>query len=120
MGYAVDVTPPSISPNYDTVVIGAGPAGCVLALLQQQAGRPVVLQRQREASPGTLRPAFRPLALSHASRLILERVRFNTLAWTSNSSRVTRSSSNVLKRTRCSECVAVSMARNPRSGAVQR
>src|SRR5512143_3098173 len=58
----------------EIVIRGAGPAGCVLALLLQQAGRPVVLQRQREASPGTPRAAFRPLALSHASRLILERV----------------------------------------------
>lgn len=58
----------------DIVIRGAGPAGCVLALLLQQAGRPVVLQRHPDASPGTPRPAFRPLALSHASRLILERV----------------------------------------------
>ena len=58
----------------EVVIRGAGPAGCVLALLLQQAGRSVVLHQRQEASPGTRRPAFRPLALSHASRLILERV----------------------------------------------
>jgi 2-octaprenyl-6-methoxyphenol hydroxylase len=48
---------------------GAGPVGCSLALLLQQQGRSVVLvQHRSEASA-----AFRPIALSHASRLILER-----------------------------------------------
>jgi 2-octaprenyl-6-methoxyphenol hydroxylase len=53
----------------EVAIRGAGPVGCVLALLLQQAGRPVVLNEQRKATP----TGFRPLALSHASRLILER-----------------------------------------------
>lgn len=48
---------------------GAGPVGCVLALLLHQAGRPVVLSEKRKEAAS----ALRPLALSHASRLILER-----------------------------------------------
>ena len=50
---------------------GAGPVGCVLALALHAAGRKVVLL-ERNALPG--KSAFRPIALSHASRLILERV----------------------------------------------
>jgi 2-octaprenyl-6-methoxyphenol hydroxylase len=52
-------------------VLGAGPVGCVLALLLQAAGRSVCIVEKR-GSPG--RPPFRPIALSHASRLILERI----------------------------------------------
>jgi 2-octaprenyl-6-methoxyphenol hydroxylase len=53
----------------DVLIRGAGPVGCVLALLLRQSGKNVVLE------PGTRsRTAiFRPLALSYASRLILER-----------------------------------------------
>src|SRR6185369_15534826 len=53
----------------DVLIRGAGPVGCVLALLLQEAGKTVALE------PGTRsRTAlFRPLALSYASRLILER-----------------------------------------------
>jgi len=50
-------------------VRGAGPVGCVLALLLHQAGRPVVLIEQKRTAPA----ALRPIALSHASRLILQR-----------------------------------------------
>jgi len=50
---------------------GAGPVGCVLALL-------LSLHRKRafvvEKPPKEKRETFRPIALSHASRLILERV----------------------------------------------
>lgn len=53
---------------------GAGPAGCVLALLLRAQGTSLWLQGARPAA----RAPFRPLALSHASRLILERVG----AWT--------------------------------------
>jgi 2-octaprenyl-6-methoxyphenol hydroxylase len=56
-------TPPEVA------IRGAGPVGCALALLLQQAGRRVVLQGERKRTPS----AFRPIALSHASRLILER-----------------------------------------------
>lgn len=51
-------------------VRGAGPVGCVLALLLDAAGKNVRLV-QRNAPAGNT--PFRPLALSHASRLILER-----------------------------------------------
>lgn len=50
---------------------GAGPVGCVLALLLHSAGKSVCLV-ERKAPPGNA--PLRPIALSHASRLILERV----------------------------------------------
>lgn len=50
---------------------GAGPVGCVLALALQASGRKISLVG-KEAFPGNT--PFRPIALSHASRLILERV----------------------------------------------
>ena len=53
----------------EVAIRGAGPVGCVLALLLQQAGRRVVLDGARKSAPS----ALRPIALSHASRLILER-----------------------------------------------
>ena len=52
-------------------VRGAGPVGCVLALLLHAAGKKVCLV-ERKAAPGNA--PLRPIALSHASRLILERV----------------------------------------------
>jgi len=52
-------------------VRGAGPVGCVLALLLHAAGKRVRLV-ERKALPG--QAPFRPIALSHASRLILERI----------------------------------------------
>ena len=48
---------------------GAGPVGCVLALALSRSARPVVLVENQRVSN-----SFRPVALSHASRLILERV----------------------------------------------
>lgn len=57
----------------DVSIQGAGPVGCTLALLLQRQGSSVALVRPREEAPDAFRPAFRPLALSHASRLILER-----------------------------------------------
>jgi len=53
----------------DVSILGAGPVGCTLALLLQRQGRSVALVRQRKEAPAP----FRPIALSHASRLILER-----------------------------------------------
>jgi 2-octaprenyl-6-methoxyphenol hydroxylase len=53
----------------DVSILGAGPVGCTLALLLQQQGSAVVLVGQRKGTPAP----FRPIALSHASRLILER-----------------------------------------------
>jgi 2-octaprenyl-6-methoxyphenol hydroxylase len=55
-------------------VRGAGPAGCVAALLLQRDGHAVALQAVRGAGAAPPRRALQPIALSHASRLILERV----------------------------------------------
>ena len=54
----------------EILVLGAGPVGCTLALALAGARHRVRLVEPR---PDAL-PAFRPIALSHASRLILERV----------------------------------------------
>lgn len=53
----------------EIAIRGAGPVGCVLALALHQAGKSVVLHDRKNATA-----SFRPIALSHASRLILERV----------------------------------------------
>jgi len=56
----------------EVVIRGAGPAGSTLALLLRRAGREVVIVEPRsraDAGP----PATRPIALSYASRIILER-----------------------------------------------
>jgi 2-octaprenyl-6-methoxyphenol hydroxylase len=53
----------------EILVRGAGPVGCVAALLLHRAGRRVALL----AAESPL-AAFRPLVLSYASRLILERL----------------------------------------------
>ena len=53
----------------DVLVKGAGPVGCAAALALQQAGKRVALVGS-EASASS----FRPIVLSYASRLILERV----------------------------------------------
>ena len=52
-------------------VRGAGPVGCTMALLLHAAGKNVTLAGRR-ALPG--KAPLRPIALSHASRLILERI----------------------------------------------
>ncbi|HZD20435.1 MAG TPA: FAD-dependent monooxygenase [Burkholderiales bacterium] len=57
------------APAVDVVVRGAGPVGCTAALALRRAGLSVALFDPRPSLP-----AFRPLALSHASRLILERL----------------------------------------------
>jgi len=57
-------------PGADILVLGAGPVGCTLALALQGSRHAVRLVDPKPAAPG----AFRPIALSHASRLILERV----------------------------------------------
>jgi 2-octaprenyl-6-methoxyphenol hydroxylase len=49
---------------------GAGPVGCLLALLLHAAGKSVCLVEGKARAGKT---PFRPIALSHASRLILER-----------------------------------------------
>ena len=65
----------------EILIVGGGPVGCALALALQRAGRAVtVLERHARAENkvnGTDHAApigFRPIALSHASRLILERL----------------------------------------------
>lgn len=55
----------------DVIVRGAGPVGCTIALLLHAAGRNVRLVG-RGALPG--KAPLRPIALSHASRLILDRI----------------------------------------------
>ncbi len=54
----------------EIAILGAGPVGCVLALLLQDEGGSVALVQE----PGASSFPFRPIALSYASRLILERV----------------------------------------------
>ena len=56
--------------RFEVAVQGAGPVGCVLALLLRQGGSSVVLNQKKKETPTSLRP----IALSHASRLILERI----------------------------------------------
>ena len=60
--------PPEIS------IRGAGPVGCVLALALLESGRSVVIQGERSSSEDLKKIPLRPIALSHASRLILERI----------------------------------------------
>lgn len=50
---------------------GAGPVGCALALLLAGQGRTVSLKAKSDKAK---EKTFRPIALSHASRLILERL----------------------------------------------
>jgi 2-octaprenyl-6-methoxyphenol hydroxylase len=52
----------------DVLIRGAGPVGCVAALALRGSYEVRVLES------GTTTPAFRPIVLSYASRLILERV----------------------------------------------
>jgi 2-octaprenyl-6-methoxyphenol hydroxylase len=55
----------------DVVIRGAGPVGCALAIALQGSGLRVAVHERHAL--GTARP-FRPIALSYASRLILERL----------------------------------------------
>jgi len=52
----------------DVLIRGAGPVGCVAALALRESHQVRVLES------GAASPAFRPIVLSYASRLILERV----------------------------------------------
>lgn len=56
----------------DVAVVGGGPVGAALALALHADGVPVLLLEAREA--GSAVSLARPLALSHGSRLILERL----------------------------------------------
>src|SRR4051812_35106943 len=53
----------------DVLIRGAGPVGCTLALALRGVGLRVALH-----DAGAAAPAFRPLALSYATRLMFERV----------------------------------------------
>ena len=53
----------------DVLIRGAGPVGCAFALALRTSGLRIALLEQASAPPG-----FRPIALSYASRLILERL----------------------------------------------
>ena len=53
----------------DVLIRGAGPVGCALALALRHSPFTVRILGRSEG-----KPAFRPLALSYASRLILERL----------------------------------------------
>src|SRR2546423_5543535 len=57
------------APAVDVLIRGAGPVGCALALALRRSAHTVAILDT--AAPA---PAFRPLALSYASRLILERL----------------------------------------------
>jgi 2-octaprenyl-6-methoxyphenol hydroxylase len=61
------------APAADVLIRGAGPVGCTLALALRASGLRVALADSASPLPA-FRPAFRPLALSYASRLILERI----------------------------------------------
>jgi 2-octaprenyl-6-methoxyphenol hydroxylase len=59
-----------VTAGADVRILGAGPVGCALALALRGARHAVELV-DPQAAPAR---AFRPIALSHASRLILERL----------------------------------------------
>lgn len=61
--------------NADLVIVGGGPVGAALALALQDSGLDVLALEARPAEAAALVAADeRPLALSHGSRLILERL----------------------------------------------
>ena len=57
----------------DIVIRGAGPTGCALAVALRESAHRIALVGQPGA-PAAPRAAFRPIALSYASRLILDRL----------------------------------------------
>jgi 2-octaprenyl-6-methoxyphenol hydroxylase len=59
-------------PDYDVLIVGGGPVGAAAALSLRGAGLAVGLVEAR--APQTLQADPRPIALSHGSRLILERI----------------------------------------------
>jgi 2-octaprenyl-6-methoxyphenol hydroxylase len=59
----------------DIAVLGGGPVGCALALALGSGGHSVVVLERAPASRGlSAALPFRPIALSYASRIILERL----------------------------------------------
>ena len=67
---------PETDPDVDVAILGAGPVGCTLAIaLRGSALRVALVDRKPARAPDSPSAApFRPLALSYASRLILERI----------------------------------------------
>ncbi len=59
-------------PDYDVLIVGGGPVGAATALALRGAGIQVGLVEARGPQAASLDP--RPIALSHGSRLILERL----------------------------------------------
>jgi 2-octaprenyl-6-methoxyphenol hydroxylase len=57
-------------PDFDILIRGGGPVGCTLALALRGSGLRVALAARAEGGSR----GFRPIALSYASRLILERL----------------------------------------------
>ena len=55
--------------HVDVLIRGAGPVGCALAVGLRESGLKIAIVERGSASP-----SFRPIALSYASRLILERL----------------------------------------------
>jgi 2-octaprenyl-6-methoxyphenol hydroxylase len=65
------------APQLDVLIRGAGPVGCSLALALAGSGRRTAFAEhgaRREAAASASEAPFRPIALSYASRLILERL----------------------------------------------
>ena len=58
----------------EVAIRGAGPVGCVFALALHASGKSVALQGKRPSQENSRQAPLRPIALSYASRLILERV----------------------------------------------
>jgi 2-octaprenyl-6-methoxyphenol hydroxylase len=58
----------------EIAILGAGPVGCALALALRRAGRGAHLCAKPAIAQADAPAVFRPIALSHASRLILERL----------------------------------------------
>src|SRR4030067_572130 len=58
----------------EVAIRGAGPVGCVFALAAPASGTSVGLQCRPPSAENSRPVPLRPIALSHASRLILERV----------------------------------------------
>jgi 2-octaprenyl-6-methoxyphenol hydroxylase len=59
-----------LNPAIDVLIRGAGPVGCTLALALRESGLKVGVHDRSQSNV----VSFRPIALSYASRLILERV----------------------------------------------
>src|SRR5919108_4046840 len=65
--------PDAFASSVEVLIRGAGPVGCTAALALRQAGIGVAVVDPPAALPA-VRADFRPIALSYASRLILERL----------------------------------------------